>query len=125
MAYLLQLDGRWTQQDPLAQPSSPTEEGLYQGFGGDPVNLSDPTGEPGVPAGYQCDDTEGSAQYREEHPRICAEIAATEGEAEEITGDLCSAADIANPEALELVKHACEIKDDVTHFVEAYELVFG
>jgi predicted hydrolase (HD superfamily) len=75
--------------------------------------------------GYQCSDTEGSARYSEEHPRICAEIAASEGEGEEITGDLCAAASIESPEALALVRQACEINDDVKHFVQAYELVFG
>jgi RHS repeat-associated protein len=67
--------GRWTQIDPLAQPFNGTEANRYQGFGGDPTNLVDPTGEPGYPAGFSCFGSVSSKKYRHEHPRLCAEQA--------------------------------------------------
>jgi hypothetical protein len=39
--------------------------------------------------------------------------------------EIYAAASIESPEALALVRQACEINDDVKHFVQAYELVFG
>ena len=63
--------GRWTQPDPLAQSFSPTEANRYQALGGDPINLVDPTGEPGVPAGAQC---ESNSKYKKGHPKLCHEI---------------------------------------------------
>lgn len=77
--------GRWTQEDPLAQPTSPTEVNRYQALGGDPVNLVDPTGEPGQPAGAACFGSVNSTRYRHEHPKHCAENAETAWEGPDIT----------------------------------------
>jgi RHS repeat-associated protein len=65
--------GRWTQQDPLRQPLSSTEANLFEGFGGDLINLNDPTGKPGELAGAQC---EFNTTYHSEHPGLYAEIEA-------------------------------------------------
>jgi RHS repeat-associated protein len=105
--------GRWTQQDPLKQPFNRTEANLYQGFGGDPINLSDPTGEPGEPAGAQC---EYSSTYNHQHSSLCAEVEATSGEGLEAIDDVCEFAD-----AVPIAGETCDAYSSVKYGVEIYE----
>jgi RHS repeat-associated protein len=112
--------GRWTQQDSFVQLLSPTESGLYQGFGGDPVNLSDPTGEPGEPAGAQC---ESNSNYNREHRTICAEEEATAEEGLEAIDDVCEVSDDLDKVGahVPIVSTGCEVYSDGKKAVEIYE----
>jgi uncharacterized protein RhaS with RHS repeats len=107
--------GRWTQQDPLNQPFSVEEQGLYQAMGGDPVNLSDPSGEPGEPAGAQC---EFNSSYKDAHRSLCAEVEAASGEGLEAIDAVCQfAADVP------VAGETCAVYDGVKEGYETYEKV--
>ena len=98
--------GRWTQRDPLAQMLSATEANRYQGFGGDPVNLDDRTGEPGVPLEALCYNDNRS--FANSHVSYCDE--ADKDELEDGLVDLITGGAEGGGQVIEIVWEAYRSK---------------
>jgi hypothetical protein len=82
-------------------------------LGGDPVNLSDPNGEPGVPAGAEC---ETSTKYKHERPKLCKEVEAAGNEGIEAIDLVCQFAD-----GVPIAGEGCDAFEAAKEGYELYE----